>query len=833
MTRSSFHKRAARATAVFSIAVLVAVAGIWLTPRVSESAAVWLRTPPVRSQTLRVQGLMPVVSPAARATTARLRAGVPSDASTAADAAASGGAAGEALSLDPGLRFTMVGLQCRPPANETAVTIRVRTSEDGATWTDWYSTSLEYAAEVGGGSRAYTEPLWMGGSRYLQISAESAAGVGTAPSALSDVRVTAISTGEDADHLAQALGVVRRVAATVASLELTPPSGAMTNAPAIVARAQWGADEAWRSGSPSVAPVKMAFIHHTASGNSYSRSQAPAIMRGIYYYHTHSLGWSDIGYNFLVDRYGTIYEGRYGGVTKGVIGAQTLGFNTSSTGISVIGNFTTATPPSAVVSALVRLLAWKLDVHHVNPESKARIVCNFGQRYVTGQVVEFPAIVGHRAANYTGCPGVKLNALLPSIRKAAAARGLPKIYTATDDLFISPNADGSKDKTTIRLTISAAADWRVDIRDANGATVRQFSGRGSTAAVEWGGNSADGAILPDGAYTVVVGASTESGVARKATVTVWLDTVQPKLASSGVAPNPFSPNGDGQRDVATVSFTPDEACSSRVSVLGDNGEILRRLSTWSSPSADRSTVRWDGQVVSGSALAPAPEGPHVIEIALRDRAGNAATFTRAVNLDRTLGFPAATPGTFSPNGDGVQDTVTVGFNLIRRATVWVEALEGATLLHTLAPGELGAGTRALRWDGRMADQTALPSGFYRFRVRAQGAMGTSVVSVPFTVDRYRPRLSAPERFSVTYGRTARIAYSVRDPYSSKVKVWAVVKNARGATVATVACGWVTQGKTLTYMWKPPARRTYTVTLRAADRGGNRESTARLTILKVL
>ena len=69
----------------------------------------------------------------------------------------------------------------------------------------------------------------------------------------------------------------------------------------------------------------MAFVHHTASGNDYSRAEAPAIMRGVYAYHTRSLHWSDIGYNFLVDRYGTIYEGRYGGMTKGVIGAQVAG----------------------------------------------------------------------------------------------------------------------------------------------------------------------------------------------------------------------------------------------------------------------------------------------------------------------------------------------------------------------------------------------------------------------------------------------------------------------------------------------------------------------------
>ena len=94
----------------------------------------------------------------------------------------------------------------------------------------------------------------------------------------------------------------------------------------------------------------MAFVHHTDSGNDYTASEAPAVVRGVYAYHTKSLHWSDVGYNFLIDRYGVIYEGRYGGVSRGVIGAQVLGFNTGSTGISVIGTFTHANPTSASVT---------------------------------------------------------------------------------------------------------------------------------------------------------------------------------------------------------------------------------------------------------------------------------------------------------------------------------------------------------------------------------------------------------------------------------------------------------------------------------------------------
>ena len=127
----------------------------------------------------------------------------------------------------------------------------------------------------------------------------------------------------------------QRVAAAFASPALASPALAPLGMPAeppIVTRAGWGADEALRSGAPLYGVVRCAFVHHTVNGNTYSRSQAPALVRGIYYYPRRSNGWRDIGYNFLIDRFGTIYEGRYGGVAKAVIGAQVLGFNSMSTG---------------------------------------------------------------------------------------------------------------------------------------------------------------------------------------------------------------------------------------------------------------------------------------------------------------------------------------------------------------------------------------------------------------------------------------------------------------------------------------------------------------------
>ena len=128
--------------------------------------------------------------------------------------------------------------------------------------------------------------------------------------------------------------------------------------PLVYTRAQWGANESWRDGPPRYnSTILQAHIHHSASGNGYSQGDVPALIRSFYKYHTHSLGWSDIAYNFLVDSFGTIWEGRYGGMDQPVRGAHTLGFNASSTGFCVIGNFESVQPTQPTLDSLARLAA--------------------------------------------------------------------------------------------------------------------------------------------------------------------------------------------------------------------------------------------------------------------------------------------------------------------------------------------------------------------------------------------------------------------------------------------------------------------------------------------
>jgi hypothetical protein len=143
---------------------------------------------------------------------------------------------------------------------------------------------------------------------------------------------------------------------------------AMTTRPPIISRARWGADESVRRSSPSYSrTVKAAFVHHTVQANSYSPLESAALIRADYVYHVRSRGWNDIGYNFVVERYGRVFEGRYGGVTRPVLGAHAGGFNTNITGVALLGTFTTSRPPGGMLAGLQRLLAWKLDLTHVDP----------------------------------------------------------------------------------------------------------------------------------------------------------------------------------------------------------------------------------------------------------------------------------------------------------------------------------------------------------------------------------------------------------------------------------------------------------------------------------
>ncbi|MFF2751809.1 N-acetylmuramoyl-L-alanine amidase [Kitasatospora sp. NPDC058048] len=204
------------------------------------------------------------------------------------------------------------------------------------------------------------------------------------------------------------------------STEPTPKGRAPR--PAIVTRAGWGADESLRERDfVYTGPVREVFVHHTDTATDYACADAPRVIRAMYQYHVKTNGWRDIGYNFLVDRCGTVYEGRAGGVERPVQGAHTLGFNADSSGIAAIGTYVDGRPPQPLVDSLAALAAWKLGLEAQPADGRTKLTSSSGaSRYPKGSVVEFDAVSGHRDAVATECPGNALYALLPALRTAAA-----------------------------------------------------------------------------------------------------------------------------------------------------------------------------------------------------------------------------------------------------------------------------------------------------------------------------------------------------------------------------------------------------------------------------
>jgi hypothetical protein len=202
---------------------------------------------------------------------------------------------------------------------------------------------------------------------------------------------------------------------------------AQAGAPSIVPRAAWGADQVPPRGAPSFGQVQMAFVHHTAGTIDYAPEDSPGIVLGIARYHRDSNGWNDIGYNFLVDRYGVIFEGRAGGVEAAIVGAQAQGFNSYSTGIATLGTFTAMALDDAAMESVAKLIGWKLSLHGVPVAGTVTLTSGGGEtnRYPSGAPVVFERISGHRDADQTTCPGDALYAQLPDLRARAARYAVP------------------------------------------------------------------------------------------------------------------------------------------------------------------------------------------------------------------------------------------------------------------------------------------------------------------------------------------------------------------------------------------------------------------------
>ncbi len=374
------------------------------------------------------------------------------------DAGAGDGGTVGAAGAPPGTRviegpvvetdFTFMALGARwagQAGSDAPVTVAVRTSRDGQAWSDWTDLVDEEtdgklptapdlrsdgapgdavrADAAGAAAAASPAPMAEGWTRLLvargrfvqvrlawqeQVSAAAdGADPATAP------RVDAVTL-----HYFNTDAGPAAPSAPVAALRADDVPG-----PRVAPRAEWGADERKRFDAggaeiwPPVYTVPRAqLVHHTVTTND--PADPAAVIRAVYQYHAVTRGWGDIGYNFLIDHRGNIYEGRHGGEVNGRItqGGHALQYNPNTIGVALLGTFTDAAsrPSAAAESALVELLAARGVRYGIDPVTPVTLA---GTRFAH-------SVMGHRDAlpGHTACPGDGTYGRLAAVRGAVAVR---------------------------------------------------------------------------------------------------------------------------------------------------------------------------------------------------------------------------------------------------------------------------------------------------------------------------------------------------------------------------------------------------------------------------
>lgn len=298
--------------------------------------------------------------------------------------------------------------------------IEVRVSADAKTWSEWYAAHADHDMEDPEAGEHYAQPIPVEASRYAQY--RIAAGATEIESvALTFMDVTDLNSPPD--PLARLAGDVSRAW----RLMTTPLVADAAVAVAVKTRAQWGADSSILRAAPRYSTWKKAIVHHTVTTNSYG--DAASQIRSIYYYHSVTRRWGDIGYNYLVDKWGNVWQGRAG--NENSIGAHASGWNTGTMGVSTLGDFSSARPTTSMIDSVAKLIAAKLGARGIQPMGSDAFTHEEQDR--SGRWVDVrsspPNVMGHRDAvdkvgargAATACPGTRLYAVLETIRGKAQA----------------------------------------------------------------------------------------------------------------------------------------------------------------------------------------------------------------------------------------------------------------------------------------------------------------------------------------------------------------------------------------------------------------------------
>ncbi|WP_264064710.1 LGFP repeat-containing protein [Mycobacterium montefiorense] len=335
--------------------------------------------------------------------------------------------------LTQGTPFSLVALT----GDLAGTSTRVRAKHPDGSWGPWYQTEYETAApdtkpsDSGSGPTEgprSTDPLFVGTTTTVQIAVTRPLDAAlTRPPALppSDNDLGYRPASKEQPFGQNISAILISPPQAPAKTQWTPPAGVLMpgQAPPIISRAEWGADESLRCGSPQYDNgIRAAVIHHTAGSNDYSPLESAGIVKAIYTYHSKTLGWCDIAYNALVDKYGQVFEGSAGGLTKAVEGFHTGGFNRNTWGVAMIGNFDDVPPTPLQLRAVGRLLGWRLGMDGVDPKGTVTLE-SAGSHYTTfpaGAFATLPTIFTHRDVGNTDCPGNAAYALMDEIRDIAS-----------------------------------------------------------------------------------------------------------------------------------------------------------------------------------------------------------------------------------------------------------------------------------------------------------------------------------------------------------------------------------------------------------------------------
>ncbi|WP_246023856.1 N-acetylmuramoyl-L-alanine amidase [Nocardia yunnanensis] len=313
--------------------------------------------------------------------------------------------------------FSMVALTA---ADLAGTTTKLRAQRPDGTWGPWYDAETETGRDhAKPGGRTGTEPIYVGNTKTVQmLVTRKPAAAPAEPKPLDDG--SADPAQINLEKLAAVLidpgrGSIDGNLSTVAA---PLPGGG----PKVITRAQWGADESLRCEEPTYDDgVSAITVHHTAGRNDYTKAESAGIVRAIYAYHAKTLGWCDIGYNALVDKYGQIFEGRYGGLDRPVEGAHAGGFNINTAGVALMGDYEDEAPTDVSIQAIGKYIGWRAKVAGIDPEGSTTMYSEGSDytKYALGQAVKLPRIFAHRDVGNTTCPGDAAYALMDKIRQIA------------------------------------------------------------------------------------------------------------------------------------------------------------------------------------------------------------------------------------------------------------------------------------------------------------------------------------------------------------------------------------------------------------------------------